>query len=143
MTERPPAQVIGPLARQTMKYEYELWGYGEAIGLEGLLAAASVLDRKPYFDFVKSLMSTWIADRSVINYADHVAPQAGPLSTCTSKRTILPSSSRPSVWRSFTPNSLARPKALLYIVPTTTNIPNTCTWTACMWTRPFSAALLR
>lgn len=74
MTERTPAQVIGPLARQTMKYEYELWGYGEAIGLEGLLAAASALDRKPYFDFVKSLMDVWIADRPVIDYSDHVAP---------------------------------------------------------------------
>jgi len=74
MTERNPAPLMGPLARQTMGYEYELWGYGEAIGLEGLLAAAGVLDQKPYFDFVKSLMTRWIADRPVIDHADHVAP---------------------------------------------------------------------
>jgi unsaturated rhamnogalacturonyl hydrolase len=68
------AEVIDPLARQTMACEYKVWVYGEAIGLEGLLAADEVLDRKPYFEFVRRLLDAWIEDRSAIQYADHVAP---------------------------------------------------------------------
>lgn len=55
-------------------YQYKTWGYGEWIALEGLLSAATICADPKYLDFVRSLVGGWIASRTELIPADHVAP---------------------------------------------------------------------
>jgi len=66
--------LIHCLATRTIVYPYKVWGYGEAIGLEGLLAAADATGAPAYFQFVHGLIDAWVAARPEIGFADHVAP---------------------------------------------------------------------
>ncbi len=66
--------LIRRLADQTMAYPYQVWGYGEGIGLQGLMAASKALGDDTYAAFVHGLVAGWVAARPSITYADHVAP---------------------------------------------------------------------
>ncbi len=75
MTDPPLIEdLINRLAVQTMAYPYKVWGYGEEMGLQGLLAASDVTSEPAYFEFVHGLMDAWVASRPEISYPDHVAP---------------------------------------------------------------------
>jgi unsaturated rhamnogalacturonyl hydrolase len=56
------------------EYRYKVWGYGEWIALEGLLAAARICENPRYFGFVEGLIAGWISKRGQLIPADHVAP---------------------------------------------------------------------
>jgi unsaturated rhamnogalacturonyl hydrolase len=56
------------------EYQYRVWGYGEWIALEGLLAAARIGDNPRYLGFVEGLIAGWISKREQLIPADHVAP---------------------------------------------------------------------
>lgn len=56
------------------EYRYKVWGYGEWIALEGLLAAARICENPRYFGFVEGLIAGWISKRDRPIPADHVAP---------------------------------------------------------------------
>lgn len=55
-------------------YRYKVWGYGEWIALEGLLAAARICEQPRYEGFVEGLIAGWISKRTELIPADHVAP---------------------------------------------------------------------
>jgi unsaturated rhamnogalacturonyl hydrolase len=55
-------------------YRYRVWGYGEWIALEGLLAAARLCEHSRYMGFVEGLIAGWISKRTDLIPADHVAP---------------------------------------------------------------------
>ena len=55
-------------------YQYRVWGYGEWIALEGLLAAARICQNPRYLGFVEGLIAGWISKRDQLIPADHVAP---------------------------------------------------------------------
>lgn len=75
MTERQKIlDLVHRLAAQTVTYPYKVWGYGEAVGLEGLLVAASVTGESAYFEFVHGLIDAWVGVKPHIDYPDHVAP---------------------------------------------------------------------
>lgn len=67
------------VARVIMAYPYKLWGYGEGIALEALLAAGDWLGEPAYLRFVNGLLERWLAARRDIPYTDHVAPGAALL----------------------------------------------------------------
>jgi unsaturated rhamnogalacturonyl hydrolase len=56
------------------EYQYRVWGYGEWIALEGLLAAARICQNPRYLGFVEGLIAGWISKREQLIPADHVAP---------------------------------------------------------------------
>lgn len=56
------------------EYQYRVWGYGEWIALEGLLAAARICQNPRYLGFVEGLVTGWISKRDQLIPADHVAP---------------------------------------------------------------------
>jgi unsaturated rhamnogalacturonyl hydrolase len=56
------------------EYRYKVWGYGEWIALEGLLAAARICQEPRYLGFVEGLVAGWISKRDRLIPADHVAP---------------------------------------------------------------------
>lgn len=75
MTERQEIlNLVHRLAVQTVAYPYKVWGYGEAVGLEGLLVAAEVSGEEAYFEFVHGLIDAWVGAKPHIDYPDHVAP---------------------------------------------------------------------
>lgn len=56
------------------QYRYKVWGYGEWIALEGLLAAARLCEHSRYMGFVEGLIAGWVSKRTELIPADHVAP---------------------------------------------------------------------
>ena len=62
------------VAETCLSYPYKVWGYGEGIALEALLAAGDRLGEPRYLDFVAGLMDRWLAARADVPYPDHVAP---------------------------------------------------------------------
>ncbi|WP_159587817.1 glycoside hydrolase family 88 protein [Chelativorans xinjiangense] len=72
MSALPDAVRIEAIARQTMRWPFRLWGFGEAIALEGLLAGADLLRREDYRQYAVALCLATVA-RGIGN-ADHTAP---------------------------------------------------------------------
>jgi len=70
----PMDERIASVSRHILAYPYKLWGYGEGIALEALLAASDHLRAPMYLEFVSGLMEQWIAARTEIPFTDHVAP---------------------------------------------------------------------
>jgi unsaturated rhamnogalacturonyl hydrolase len=56
------------------EYQYKVWGYGEWIALEGLLAASRFCLEPRYLGFVEGLIAGWISKRKQLIPSDHVAP---------------------------------------------------------------------
>lgn len=74
-----PDPLIGPelierIARTTMEYPFKVWGYGEGIGLDGLLRAAEATGQVAFEAFVHGLVDGWVAARPTVSFVDHVAP---------------------------------------------------------------------
>ena len=70
-------QLMAKVANATLyypHYRYRVWGYGEWIALEGLLAAARICEDPRYQGFVEGLIAGWISKRRRLIPADHVAP---------------------------------------------------------------------
>ena len=65
---------ITHVSNHILAYPYKLWGYGEGIALEALIAASDFLCEPAYLEFVGGLMDKWIAARKEIPFVDHVAP---------------------------------------------------------------------
>lgn len=65
---------IASVSRHILAYPYKVWGYGEGIALEALLAASDFMREPAYWQFVSGLMEQWITARSEIPFVDHVAP---------------------------------------------------------------------
>ena len=55
-------------------YRYKVWGYGEWIALEGLLAASRLTNNGQYAGFVEGLVAGWISKREHLLPIDHLAP---------------------------------------------------------------------
>ena len=62
------------LALKLLDYPFKVWGYGEALGLEGLLAAWQSSGDRTYLDFVHHLVKGWVMERPWIDPIDHTAP---------------------------------------------------------------------
>ncbi|MGH6614409.1 glycoside hydrolase family 88 protein [Sphingomonas sp.] len=58
----------------TMRWNFRLWGFGEAIALRGLLASAPVLNDETLNGFVYGLMRGWVGRGVARSNEDHVAP---------------------------------------------------------------------
>ncbi|MDR7418244.1 MAG: glycoside hydrolase family 88 protein [Armatimonadota bacterium] len=70
-----PAQVLTRVADRTAAYPYKVWGFGEAIAMLGLLAAARVTGAHRHRAFVETLFDRWWTARAgILSFADHVTP---------------------------------------------------------------------
>ncbi|HET9445914.1 MAG TPA: glycoside hydrolase family 88 protein, partial [Steroidobacteraceae bacterium] len=63
---------IGAVAAVAMRWNYRVWGFGEAIALRGLLAAGDVLGDPAPFGFVHGVMRTWLGRGVARSNEDHV-----------------------------------------------------------------------
>jgi rhamnogalacturonyl hydrolase YesR len=67
-------ELLRRVAARTMQWQFQVWGFGEAIALRGLLRAARALDDAEMFQFVRALLLPY-AEREVGHSpAEHVAP---------------------------------------------------------------------
>ncbi|MCS7006668.1 MAG: glycoside hydrolase family 88 protein, partial [Gaiellaceae bacterium] len=74
---RPAEEVadrVDAVARALCRYPYSVWHYGEAIGLEGLLAAAEVLGDARYEAYVDGAMKAWAPRAEPFRELDNTAP---------------------------------------------------------------------
>lgn len=62
------------VARALCRYPYSVWHYGEAIGLEGLLAASDVLGGARYEAYVHGALKGWAPRAEPFRELDNTAP---------------------------------------------------------------------
>lgn len=68
-------QLLDRVAQQTKVYPFKVWGFGEAIAMLGLLAAAQVRSDRGHRSFVEAQFNRWRAARQDrLDFADHVTP---------------------------------------------------------------------
>jgi len=60
------------VATVAMRWNYRVWGFGEAIALRGLLAAADALGDPAPFGFVHGIMRSWLGRGVARTNEDHV-----------------------------------------------------------------------
>jgi unsaturated rhamnogalacturonyl hydrolase len=65
---------IGRAAGHLLTYPFRVWGFGEGIGVRGLLEAARVLGSPSYEAFSRGLFSAWLGRGGPGAFEDHVAP---------------------------------------------------------------------
>lgn len=65
---------LGQVMHRTMAYNYRLWGFGEGIGLRGILAAGDILGDTAAEAFVHGLFRAWLGRGVGRSAEDHVAP---------------------------------------------------------------------
>lgn len=66
--------LVRAAAAQTMRWPFRVWGFGEAVALRGLLAAArATQDREP-LGFVRALLRTYVGRGIGRSPEEHVAP---------------------------------------------------------------------
>jgi unsaturated rhamnogalacturonyl hydrolase len=63
---------IGAAAAVAMRWNFRVWGFGEAIALRGLLAAGDALGDPAPFGFVHAVMRTWLGRGVARSNDDHV-----------------------------------------------------------------------
>ena len=63
---------IGAVAAVAMRWNYRVWGFGEAIALRGLLAAGDALGDPAPFGFVHGIMRSWLGRGVARSNEDHV-----------------------------------------------------------------------
>jgi unsaturated rhamnogalacturonyl hydrolase len=68
------------IAARTMRLPFHMWGFGEAIALEGLLSASERLDDREPMGFVAALVRATLARGIASHPEDHVAPGMSMLS---------------------------------------------------------------
>lgn len=66
--------LLARAAAATARWNFRMWGFGEAIALRGLIAASDALADPSLYDRVAGLMRGWIGRGAVRNNEDHVAP---------------------------------------------------------------------
>lgn len=66
--------LIGLVAETVMRWNYRMWGFGEAIALRGLLEAGPVLNDPTMQGFVHGLMRGWLGRGVARSAEDHVGP---------------------------------------------------------------------
>jgi unsaturated rhamnogalacturonyl hydrolase len=66
--------LLARVAATTMRWNFRLWGFGEAIALRGLLEAGDVLGDAALASYVHALMRGWLGRGVVRSNEDHVAP---------------------------------------------------------------------
>lgn len=70
----PERQLLVRVAATTARWNFRLWGFGEAIALRGLITAGDVLDDPTYYGYVLGLMRGWLGRGVARTNEDHVAP---------------------------------------------------------------------
>jgi unsaturated rhamnogalacturonyl hydrolase len=73
----PPRVALRLLAERTLRYDFTVWQWGDAIAVDGLLDAAEVLADDRYLDRVRGFYMRW-ATRG-LGWGDHLAPGAALL----------------------------------------------------------------
>ena len=64
--------MIDRVAHVAMRWNYRVWGFGEAIALRALLRADELANRPEYFGFVHGVMRTWLGRGVARTNEDHV-----------------------------------------------------------------------
>jgi rhamnogalacturonyl hydrolase YesR len=67
-------ELLARAAAITMRWNFRMWGFGEAIALRGLLASGAALRDSMLDGFVYGLMRGWIGRGVARSNEDHVAP---------------------------------------------------------------------
>ena len=67
-------KLVGNVAARTMRWNFRVWGFGEAIALRGLLRAAEVTGDNEPAGFVHALLRTYIERGVAKSPEEHVAP---------------------------------------------------------------------
>jgi rhamnogalacturonyl hydrolase YesR len=63
---------LSAVAAVAMRWNYRVWGFGEAIALRGLLAASDALRDPAPFGFVHGIMRSWLGRGVARTNEDHV-----------------------------------------------------------------------
>lgn len=69
-----PHALLRSIAATTMRWNFRVWGFGEAIALRGLLAAGDRLGDAEPIGFVHGLMRAWLGRGVGATNEDHVGP---------------------------------------------------------------------
>lgn len=72
--ERRGAGMLRRVADRTMAFDFREWFWGDAIAIEGLLAAHRATGLASYRDFVVGLFRAWIDRTNRPTHADHMVP---------------------------------------------------------------------
>jgi unsaturated rhamnogalacturonyl hydrolase len=72
--------VLRTVTARTMRLPFRMWGFGEAVALEGLLSAAARLQDRQPLGFVDALVRATVARGIGSHLEDHVAPGMSMLS---------------------------------------------------------------
>jgi unsaturated rhamnogalacturonyl hydrolase len=67
-------ELLRRVAARTIQWQFQAWGFGEAIALRGLLRAARALDDAEMFQFVRALLLAYAGREVGQSPAEHVAP---------------------------------------------------------------------
>lgn len=63
---------LGSVSLAAMRWNFRVWGFGEAIALRGLLRAGDVLGDPTHFGFVHGIMRSWLGRGVARSNEDHV-----------------------------------------------------------------------
>lgn len=67
-------EMLHNVALRTMALEFDKWDWGDAIAIEGLLAAYRATNETSYLEYVEHLFQVWIARTQQLTHADHMVP---------------------------------------------------------------------
>ncbi|MCP5111932.1 MAG: hypothetical protein GY953_13975, partial [bacterium] len=68
------SDIIRAAAERTMEWPFRVWGFGEAIAIDGLLVASVKLGDNEAWGYVHALLRTWLGKGGPRSPEDHVAP---------------------------------------------------------------------
>jgi unsaturated rhamnogalacturonyl hydrolase len=70
----PNKKLIQKVAERTMRWNFRMWGFGEAIALRGLIRASEVTGDKEMLGYVHALLRAYVGRGVAKSAEEHVAP---------------------------------------------------------------------
>lgn len=98
LTRRTARDVLRSVADRTMRYDFTVWFWGDAIAMDGLLEAATLLDDSQPQDFCLRFYHQWA--RRKLGWVDHLTPGSAllRLHESTGDGTLLAAARRLASW---------------------------------------------
>lgn len=70
-------ELLNRVAERTLRFDYSVWQWGDAIAIDGLLDASDILDDPRFSDFVAGFYRRW--SKRPLGWMDHLTPGAALL----------------------------------------------------------------
>lgn len=72
MNERNTVEVLRSVTERTLRYDFSVWFWGDAIAIDGLLDAADALGLDRPYDHAKRYLESW--SQRPLDWVDHLTP---------------------------------------------------------------------